>query len=229
MTVALLVPAYNAASMLPRLLQEAGVFFEKRHILVVDDGSTDRTADVCRTAAVTVLCHPGNRGKGAALRTGFQWAIKHGYQAVLTMDADGQHDCREIPHFFAAAENDQADIVIGSRMERPEGMPWQRRFSNRLTSRVLSWRTGQRIRDSQSGYRLIKTTVLRTVLLVTTRFQTESELLIKAGLQGYRIQSIPITSIYTARRSTIRPFVDTWRFVALVARSLAWRKTRFKI
>lgn len=229
MTVALIVPAYNAACTLPRLLEEAGVFFEKRHILVVDDGSTDRTAEICRAMQVTMAQHTRNLGKGAALCTGFRWAIDHGYQAVLTMDADGQHDVQEIPRFLSAAEDDRADIVIGSRMDRPDGMPWQRRLSNRMTSRILSWRAGQRISDSQSGFRLIRTRVLRSVRLDTTRFQTESELLIRAGLQRFRIVSIPVASIYTASMSMIRPFADTWRFVALVARSLAWRKAEYRI
>ncbi len=107
-------------------------------------------------------------------------------------------------------------------MDRPDGMPWARQLSNRLTSRIISWRTGQRIQDSQSGYRLIRVVVLQTIPLVTTRFQTESELLIKAGLRGYRISSIPIRSVYTTPLSAIRPVVDTWRFLALLVRSMMW-------
>ena len=222
MTVALIIPAYNATPTLSRLLEDAGIFFDPTHILVVDDGSTDDTAEIARQSGVTVLCHESNCGKGAALRTGFRWALDHGYQAVMTMDADGQHACREIPLFLEAAEHPDTDIVLGSRMDDPGGMPWQRRLSNRLTSRILSWRTGRQIQDSQSGFRLIKTKVLVGITLETNRFQAESELLIKAGLQGYRIDSVPITSIYAARSSAIRPFADTWRFVALVVRSLGW-------
>lgn len=222
MTVGLIVPAYNAASTLSRLLDEAGQVLEQRQILVVDDGSTDQTSEVCRAAGVSVLRHAGNRGKGAALRTGFQWAIEQGYAAVITMDADGQHDCRDIPRFIDAAVSGPADIVVGSRMDRPDGMPWARQLSNRLTSRILSWRTGQRIQDSQSGYRLIRVGVLQTVSLETTRFQTESELLIKAGRRGYRISFIPIRSMYNAPVSAIRPVVDTWRFVVLLVRSAMW-------
>ncbi|MBI4552633.1 MAG: glycosyltransferase family 2 protein [Candidatus Latescibacteria bacterium] len=222
MTIGLVVPAYNAASTLPRLLAEAGQFVEPRDLLVVDDGSTDRTAAVCHAAGVEIQRHPCNRGKGAALQTGFRWAIQRGYPAVITLDADGQHDCRDIPRFIDAAVSEQADLVIGSRMDRPDGMPWARQLSNRLTSRIISWRVGQRIRDSQSGYRLIRTTVLQTVPLVTSRFQTESELLIKAALRGYRIRAIPIRSVYVSPASAIRPVIDTWRFVILLTRSLAW-------
>jgi glycosyltransferase involved in cell wall biosynthesis len=222
--VALIVPAYNAASTLPRLLDTLGTVFDKGHVLVIDDGSTDGTSALCGAAGVTVVRHAHNAGKGAALRTGFQWALARGYEAVLTMDADGQHDPAEVPRFLSAADAGQADILIGSRMHRPAGMPWQRRLSNRLTSCILSWRTGQRIRDSQSGYRLIRAQVLARVSLETSRFQTESELLIKAGLQGFRIDAIPVQSIYRASASAIQPFLDTWRFVVLVARSMTWKR-----
>ena len=222
MTVALIIPAYDAAVTISRLLEDAGFFFGASDILVVDDGSSDSTAGIARRYGAVVLSHDVNRGKGAALRTGFRWAIDNGYDAVLTMDADGQHACHEIPLFLEAAECIDSDVILGSRMANPDGMPWQRRFSNRLTSRILSWRTGQKIRDSQSGFRLIKTKVLADIALDTNRFQAESELLIRAGLRGHRIDSVPITSIYTACSSNNRPFADTWRFVVLMGRSLGW-------
>ncbi len=222
MTVALIIPAYDAAPTISRLLEDAGMFFGAGHILVVDDGSTDDTAAIARQSGAVVLGHVVNRGKGAALRTGFRWALDNGYDAVLTMDADGQHACHEIPLFLEAAESFDSDIILGSRMADPSGMPWHRHFSNRLTSRILSWRTGQKIHDSQSGFRLIKTKVLADIALETNRFQAESELLIKTGLCGYRIGSVPITSIYTGHHSAIRPFTDTCRFVVLIGRSLGW-------
>lgn len=221
---ALIVPAFNAASTLPRLLEELTVVFDSRDILVVDDGSTDGTEMVCRDAGIAVIRHPVNIGKGAALRVGFSWSLARGYNAVVTLDADGQHDGREIARFIKAAQTGRAGVIVGSRMDRPDGMPWQRRMSNRITSWVVSRRIGQTIRDSQSGFRLIRSEVLRSVTLETDRFQTESELLIKAGLCGFRIEAIPIRSIYISSRSAIRPWGDTWRFVVLMVKSLFWKR-----
>ena len=226
MNMALIIPAYNALSTLPRLLKNAGQIFDKRHILVIDDGSTDDTAAAAQDAGANLIRHPQNRGKGAALRTGFNWALEQDYEAIITMDADGQHDEREIPKFLEAGETQTGAIIIGSRMDRPAGMPWHRRFSNRLTSRILSWRTGQHIRDSQCGYRFIRTEVLRQITLDTTRFQTESELLIKASINGFRIESIPIRTIYTAPHSSMRLGADTWRFVVLMIKSMAWKSKK---
>ena len=222
MNVALLIPAYNARSTLPRLLTVVGPFFDKHHILVIDDGSTDGTASVVQNTGTNLIQHPQNLGKGAALRTGFDWALARDYDAIITMDADGQHDEREIPKFLAAADRSIGAIIVGSRMGKPEGMPWHRRLSNRMTSWLLSRRTGQTIQDSQCGYRFIRTEVLRKVTLETTRFQMESEILIKASLAGFHIGFIPIQTIYNAPHSSMHLATDTWRFVWLMIKSMAW-------
>ena len=222
MTVALIIPAYNAGSTLPGLLSSLVGIFDNRHILVVDDGSMDDTVLRCEESNIVVVSHAENSGKGAALRTGFSWAVAHGYDAVITMDADGQHDWRLVPRFLEAGETGTMDLLLGSRMEAPHEMPMGRRFSNRLTSLLISWRIGQTITDSQCGFRWIQTRLLQNIKLETTRFQTESELLIKAGLKGFRISSIRIPSVYRHSRSSIRPVSDTWRFVVLYVRSLFW-------
>ena len=121
MNMALIIPAYNALSTLPRLLKNAGQIFDKRHILVIDDGSTDDTAAAAQDAGANLIRHPQNRGKGAALRTGFNWALEQDYEAIITIDADGQHDEREIPKFLEAGETQTGAIIIGSRMGRPAG------------------------------------------------------------------------------------------------------------
>ncbi|MBT5874228.1 MAG: glycosyltransferase family 2 protein [Candidatus Latescibacteria bacterium] len=222
MNVALIIPAFNAASTISRLLHEAGMFFVPDNIVVVDDGSTDGTGGLAESLGVSVLRHPDNRGKGAALKTGFGWALDNGFDGVVTMDADGQHACSDLPALLQAAEEDSAGVVLGSRMSDPGSMPWQRRLSNRLTSSIISLRTGQTVTDSQSGYRYVSADVLRSVSLTSDRFQAESELLIKSALAGVRIRAIPVASIYTGGGSAIRPFLDTWRFVLLVFRSLFW-------
>ena len=194
-------------------------------VLVVNDGSTDGTARAAREAGATVIDHPENLGKGAALRTGFDHAIERGYDAVITMDGDGQHDASAIPAFIEALEGTSADIVVGTRMHAVGEMPRIRIWTNRTTSRVVSRLAGQAIPDSQSGFRIFRVRVLRDVVrsLVTSRYDTESEILIRASRRGYRVAATAIKSIYTGAASHINPVVDTLRFLRLVGRSLLWR------
>jgi glycosyltransferase involved in cell wall biosynthesis len=194
-------------------------------VLVVNDGSTDDTSRIARDAGAAVVDHPENLGKGAALRTGFAHAIEHGYDAVITMDGDGQHDPATIPRFLETLRGCEADIVVGTRMHAVGEMPKIRIWTNRTTSRVVSFLAGQEIPDSQSGYRVIRIRVLKDVLrsLVTTKYDLESEILIRAARRGFRIAAMAIKSIYTGTVSHINPVVDTLRFLGLVARSPFWR------
>ncbi len=194
-------------------------------VVVINDGSTDGTSAAAEAAGAHVLEHEVNLGKGAALKTGFEYAIAKGYDAVVTMDGDGQHDPSAIPDFLDALETSDADIIVGTRMHAVGEMPKLRIWTNRTTSRIVSLITRQNIPDSQSGYRLIKIRVLRDIVtsFVTTRYDTESELLIRAARRGYRTAAVAITSIYTGAVSHINPIVDTLRFVRLVSRSMFWR------
>jgi glycosyltransferase involved in cell wall biosynthesis len=194
-------------------------------VLVVNDGSTDGTSRAALKAGARVIDHPTNLGKGAALRSGFTDALEHGYDAVVTLDGDAQHDTAEIPRFLDAIERTGADIVVGTRMHAVGAMPRIRVWTNRTTSRIVSRLARQDIPDSQSGYRILKTDVLREIAgsLVTSRYDTESEILIRAGRRGFTVASLPIQSIYGGTVSHIHPVVDTLRFVRLIARSLVWR------
>jgi glycosyltransferase involved in cell wall biosynthesis len=194
-------------------------------VVVVNDGSTDGTSAAAEAAGAHVLEHEVNLGKGAALKTGFEYAVAKGYDAVVTMDGDGQHDPSAIPDFLDALEKCDADIIVGTRMHAVGEMPKLRIWTNRTTSRIVSLITGQDIPDSQSGYRLIRVRVLRDIVksFVTTRYDTESELLIRAARRGYTTAAVAITSIYTGAVSHINPIVDTLRFVRLVSRSMFWR------
>ncbi|MCP4581734.1 MAG: glycosyltransferase family 2 protein [candidate division Zixibacteria bacterium] len=186
-------------------------------ILVVDDGSTDGTADIAWRLGVDVISHSINRGKGAALKAGFRHAIEHGYDAVITLDSDGQHDPKYIPEFLAAHERFQADLIIGSRMRDKADMPFDRRCSNYLTSRSLSLLLGRYIEDSQSGYRLISARLLKSISLKSDRFQLETEIIIKAAQAGFKIGSVPIKVIYGREfPSSIHRFIDTFRWVQMV-------------
>jgi glycosyltransferase involved in cell wall biosynthesis len=192
-------------------------------VVVVDDGSRDGTGREAREAGATVLRHETNRGKGAALRTGFGYAVSRGYDALITMDGDLQHDPAAIPAFVAALGSGAGDIIVGTHMRAVGEMPRIRIWTNRTTSRVVSRLARQQIPDSQSGYRIMRTSAVRDLPLVTSRYDTESEILIRAARRGARVGSIPIESIYGGGVSHINPAVDTLRFLRLVVRSIVWR------
>jgi glycosyltransferase involved in cell wall biosynthesis len=217
--VAALIPALNAAETIVDLIRKVERFIPRQHIIVVDDGSTDDTGRLALEAGAIVLSHDQNAGKGAALQTGFRYALADSCDGVIVLDADGQHEPRFIPDFIDRARKGDADILIGSRMDAVGQMPWIRQLTNRITSACVSALAGQTIPDSQSGYRYVGQNVLRAIRLKTSRYDTESEMLIKAGRQGYRIDSIPISSVYGTEESAIRPIRDTLRFVCLMLRS----------
>jgi glycosyltransferase involved in cell wall biosynthesis len=216
------LPGYNVARYLPDLIPRIQRIVPDAGVCLVDDGSADDTADCAEGLGATVLRHPGNRGKGEALKTGFEHAVEHDFAAVLTLDADGQHLPEEIPRFVASWRSGHA-VVVGSRMQANENMPWLRKRTNEVTSAIVSRLAGQEIEDSQSGYRLIDTQVLRRITLESSRYDLESEILIKAGRLGYSIGAVPITSVYHDQESSINPFVDTLRFLRLLWRARRWR------
>ncbi len=220
MNVCLLIPAYNESRTIGQVVSEARKTMES--VVVVDDGSKDGTAQIAQDSGAFVIKHQVNSGKGAALRTGFQYVLDHGYDAVITMDSDGQHDVDDIPKFLQTFSRSRAGIILGSRMHDISTMPAVRKFTNKLTSFVGSLLAHQELKDSQSGFRLISSDVLRAVELETTGYEMESELLIKASRRGFRITSIPIKTIYGEEVSKINPVVDTYRFFRLLFRSLRW-------
>lgn len=217
--VCAVIPAYNPGpGLVPVVRGAARQLGSPGQVLVVNDGSTDGSVESVRGLGVRVLEHERNQGKGVALRTGFAAALDIGADWVFTLDADGQHDPEEMSRFLAEAVTGRSDLLIGNRMADTGNMPWIRIFTNRFTSWVISLLAGQRIKDSQSGYRLISAPVLKAIELRFDRFDSESEILVKAAGAGFRIGEVPIRTIYGEERSTIRPFRDTLRFIALVAR-----------
>ncbi len=224
MNVCALIPAYNEAATIARVVR--GCAPHVAEVLVVDDGSADDTARLAEDAGAAVIVHTRNAGKGAAIRTGFASVRGGEFDAVVLLDGDGQHDTSEIPRFIQAAERTGAAIVLGDRMGDVTSMPALRRWTNRTTSAILSRLTRQPIRDSQCGFRLLRTRVLADIDLKTTRYDTESEILLQAARAGHRIVNLPIATIYHAAPSHIRPGRDTWRFIRLVLRALARRRPR---
>jgi glycosyltransferase involved in cell wall biosynthesis len=219
-----IIPAYNAGGIITDIILSLKKYLPSRNILVVDDGSRDHTLERVRDLDVLTFAHQNNRGKGAALETGFNYLSQLNLDYYATIDADGQHNPDQLPLFMEAIS--RADLVIGNRMENPGEMPLSRRFSNRLSSLVVSLVTRRRIPDSQCGYRLIRADVMKRLHLSSTRYDYETELLLKAARAGLRLAFVPIESRYFSERSQFRKFSDTLRFIRLIFRSLFWRKRK---
>ena len=209
-----LIPAYNESRHIGAVI--AGVRQYIADIIVVDDGSCDNTAEVAQANGATVLRHPKNRGKGAALRSGFDFIKDKKYDSLLTIDADGQHDPMEIPLFIKALTVSNAGMILGNRMHDPKGMPITRIKGNRKFSRIISNICGQAVPDSLCGYRLIRRPVLEAIHLTKDRFEIDAQILIKTAKAGFKIDSINIRSIYADETSYIRPLIDGFRLVKLI-------------
>lgn len=215
MKLLIIIPALNSSEALDELIPKVRRF--GHDILVIDDGSTDGTANAGLIHRVQLIRHPANRGKGAALKSGFKYAIENGYDAVITIDSDGQHDPKYIPSFIDAYENIGADLIIGSRLHNKAGMPQDRRLSNFLSSKFLSLILGVYVEDSQCGYRLITTRLLKNIDLKSDRFELESEIIIKAIKKGFKIRYQPIRVNYSKDfKSSMNRLTDTLRWVKMV-------------
>jgi len=221
-TILVLIPAFNAEKTISSLIDQISAFIPGKDILIVDDGSTDKTYQLSKESGANCLQHKKNKGKGEALKTGFEYAVKENYSGVITLDADLQHDPKFIPEFVREAEKGTSDILVGTRHIELKTMPFSRWLTNNVTSIIVSILGDTKVRDSQSGYRYISTEVLKAVRLSTKKYELESEILIKAGRKGFKIAPVPISTIYHGSKSFINPLVDTGRFIKLMWKSLFW-------
>ncbi len=203
------IPAYEEGPRVRAVVEGA-----KAHlpVVVVDDGSIDETAIQAEAAGATVLRQRPNRGKGAALQRGFRHALDEGVDAVVTLDADGQHDPAEIPRFLAlAATEPRPELVIGRRNFRT--MPPSRRLANEVGRRAFSWAVGADVPDNQSGYRLVGRRLMAAMLdSAETGFEFEIEMITTCLRRGWRLDWVPIRTIYGAP-SHIRPIHHVRHFV----------------
>jgi glycosyltransferase involved in cell wall biosynthesis len=220
MKVLAVIPAYKEEGRVGATVRAVTEYLTD--VLVIDDGSPDRTAGEARDAGAAVVRQEPNQGKGTALLRGFAYALKNGYDAVVTLDADGQHDPAAIPAMITELDAG-ADVVIGARKKDLRVMPPQRIFSNTWTSVTLTGLTGVLIRDSQSGYRAIRAGVLRAVPLTTTKYDLESEQLVGAARRGFRIAHVTVRTIYGTEKSKINVPRDTLLFFRVVLRDLLSR------
>lgn len=215
--VYVLIPAFNEAhriSAVVRGIQNAGFI-----PIVSDDGSTDGTAAVAIELGAAVLRSEKNEGKGASVRKGIQHLLRSQFEAVILMDSDGQHHPEDIPKFVRALEAG-ADLVLGNRMDRPVGMSWIRRLTNRVMSGVLSLLARQEVPDSQCGYRAMTRATAQTLSFRSDRFESESEMILEASRLRMKIVSVPVRCIYGDEESRIRPWHDTVRFFSFLIRYL---------
>ncbi|MDD5348473.1 MAG: glycosyltransferase family 2 protein, partial [Candidatus Omnitrophica bacterium] len=187
MKTCVILPAHNESATIAGIVEQ--IKKQNLHVLVIDDGSTDDSARLARTQGAVVLRTQRNYGKGAALTRGFSYALEHGFDAVITMDADGQHLPQDIPVFLESLRDPGPGLVIGNRMANLGAMPYLRVMTNRFMSWMLSMITGQKICDSQCGFRLISRTVLEKLKLDSRKFEIESEIIIEACRKGCTVVS----------------------------------------
>lgn len=208
------IPAYNAEATLGAVAHGLRATLGDVTIIAVDDGSGDATRLVATRTCDRVIGFPRNRGKGAALRAGFEAALALGARSILTIDADGQHEPSRAGALLDAL--DSADVVVGVRA-RAGCMPLHRRMSNALSSRAISACAGCALPDAQSGFRAMRRRVVHEVRPAGDRYEFESEFLILAGRGGYRIAAVPVPTIYGAP-SHFHPVRDTARVIRAIWR-----------
>jgi glycosyltransferase involved in cell wall biosynthesis len=216
---AAVIPAYREEKHVGDIVRRTRQ--ELDHVLVVDDGSDDKTAERAREAGAEVIVHRQNRGKGEAIKTGLRYWLDRQFAHVIILDADGQHLPEEIDRFIAAAGSAPERIFfLGNRMNNLTGMPFIRRIVNRYMSDRISRLCGQEIPDTQCGFRMLDRQLIPELLSPESvrGFDYETEMLIVASRKRYPIQSVPITTVYSDEVSNIHPVRDAVRFFKLMRR-----------
>ncbi len=220
---AVVIPAYNEEATIFNVVQQT-----LRHltpVIVVDDGSTDRTAQVLQDLPVTVLHNKTNCGKAASLWKGFQYAQQLGVTAVVSLDGDGQHDPADIPRLLEQSQLTPNRIIIGARRRPWTRQTWHRILANRIADFWVSWAAGHPIADSQSGFRVYPLSLIAQLAIPTSKercFVFESEILVEGAKRHYWSLPVPIESEprQAPRPSYFRPVVDIARITLMIAGKL---------
>jgi len=218
MRICVIIPVHNESRAIGPLV--ARVREKGLDVVVVDDGSTDSSATIAGNQGAEVITNQHKQGKGLSLKKGFEYALQHDYDGVITMDGDGQHDPLDIDLFLQKIHQQPRAVITGSRMENSTGMPPIRYMTNIGMSRLISLLCRQAIPDTQCGFRYISSVILRDVDLVSNDFEIETEVLIKASRYGYPVLSLPIKTIYRNEQSKISPLKDTFRFIVYIVKEL---------
>jgi glycosyltransferase involved in cell wall biosynthesis len=218
---AVVIPAFAAAGTLPGVLARLRAAAPDAVPIVVDDGSTDGTASAAERSGARVVRHDANRGKGRALEAGIAEALAGGATAIVTMDADGQHAPEAVPTLLAPIAAGRADLVLGTRRRAGSRMPWPRRVTNGLSSRLVARAAGGAVTDSQTGFRAFTAAVAEAVRPRGARYEYETEFLFLAAEAGFRIAAVPVPTVYDGAPSHFRYGTDTLRLAAVFLRH--WR------
>jgi glycosyltransferase involved in cell wall biosynthesis len=216
---AIVIPALNAEPSVGAVVR--GCLEQMPDVLVVNDGSMDATATAAANAGALVLHHAARRGKGGAMRTGFAWALERGFDGVIGVDADGQHLPSEIPKLLRCRGESGADLVIGGRSHLFSQMLPRRRLANRFSTWTIAKFSRTPLNDSQCGFRLYSSRLLRGVALRAEGFDMDSEVIVRAGLAGFKVAVTPINMGFVDGTSTshYRAISDTLQIAATVLRA----------
>ena len=213
MKTAAVIPALNEARTIRQVAEQARRQVDQ--VIVIDDGSTDRTSAELKDLDVALIRRDTPGGKAAALALGFERALADGSDCVVTLDGDGQHNPDDIARLIEAARAHPQDLVIGARLRQRHRQPGLRKFANRFADFFVSWASGQRVPDSQTGFRVYPRKLLQQVRPSTARrhgFVFETAMLIDGARAGHPCLAVPIDSVYQegARPSHFRPGKDVW-------------------
>jgi glycosyltransferase involved in cell wall biosynthesis len=215
--VAVVIPVYQAAATVSSVVTGVRQALPGAPVYVVDDGSRDESGERGRGAGATVLTHPRNLGKGAALRTGIARALADGAGIIVTLDGDGQHPPEAIPRVVAPVAAGEAELALGARA-RTGAMPWGRRCTNWLSATLASRIGGGRVPDAQTGFRALGRRAAELVRPREERYDFETAFLLEALARGLRVRSVPIATVYEGRPSYFRAWGDTWRLARVFTR-----------
>lgn len=219
MKICILIPCHNEAQAIGGLVEKIkGLSLD---VVVVDDGSADGTGAIAKSKGAHILTIAQRGGKGNAMQKGFDYIVSQGYDALIVMDGDGQHAVEDVPKFIEHFKTTQASVINGNRMDNNKNMPFVRRVTNRFMSWMISSVCKQKVHDSQCGFRLISCGVLRAIKLTSINFEIESEILIKASRKGFKIDAVPVQTIYQDEQSKIHPVKDTVRFFKYLMREMS--------
>jgi len=218
-----IIPAYNEEKNISIVIEKCKKYVDK--IMVIDDGSTDNTAAIARESGADTIINKENIGKTDSLKKGFIKGLEEGAEIFMLLDADGQHNPQEIPLFIDKIKEGY-DLVIGARKFKPEFMPFIRIFANTTSSYLVSLISGIRIKDSQSGYRAVKREIIERIPIISTRYQSDTEMIVKAAKCGFKIGFVPISTIYHPEaRSKVNQIIDPIRFIILLIKLIFWKES----
>ena len=225
-TTAILIPAYNEAATIRDLAVRCLQYLDT--VIVVDDCSTDNTIQQLDGLAVTILKNDINSGKAASLWKGMQYALTLNMQSIITLDGDGQHSPEDVPRLLEAARENKDHLIIAARLKNRDQAPSARLRANNFADFWVSWAAGQKISDSQSGYRLYPSSLINNESLTvntTHGFVFESEIIIDAVRLGFSCHTVAIDSVYhsNARASHFRPVADITKIVLMISWKLISR------